>query len=65
MGMALVTQHILNSCHEDYGNVVLTTEGIPESSNETECLVIKVSRQMHNDTFKRRLAFILTVIVSA
>ena len=30
--MALVTQHVMNACQEDQGNVVLATEGIPDSS---------------------------------
>ena len=36
MGMILVTQHIMNACQEDYGNVVLATEGTPHSSNKME-----------------------------
>ena len=34
MGVALVTQHIMNAYEE--GNMVLVTEGIPNSSNKTE-----------------------------
>ena len=36
MDMALVTQHIVYACQEDLGNMVLTTEGTPDSSNKTE-----------------------------
>ena len=33
--MALVTQHVMNTCQEDYGNAVLVTEGTLNSSNKT------------------------------
>ena len=35
--------------------LVLATERPPDSSNKTERSVIKVSKWMHSDTFKRRL----------
>ena len=41
MGVTLVRQHIMNSCQEDYGNVVLATGGTPNSSNKTESLSYK------------------------
>ena len=41
MYMALVTQHVVNACQEDQGNTVLTTEGLPNSSNKTELLSYK------------------------
>ena len=36
MDVALVTQHVMNTCQEDYGNMVLATVGILDSSNKTE-----------------------------
>ena len=41
MGVALVTQHIINACQEDKGNAVLATEGTPDSSNKLECFSYK------------------------
>ena len=35
-GMALVTQHTENARQEDQGDMVLATEGIPDSSNKME-----------------------------
>ena len=36
MGMALVTQHVMNICQEDLGNAILATEETPDSSNKRE-----------------------------
>ena len=36
MGVALVTQHIVNACQEDQGNTVPAIEGPPDSSNKTD-----------------------------
>ena len=44
MGVALVTQHVMNTCQEDYGNVLLATEGKPGSSYETEHFSYKGER---------------------
>ena len=41
MGMALVTQHIMNISQEDLDNTLLTSEGTPNSSNNTERLSYK------------------------
>ena len=42
-------------------NVVLATEGIPDSTRRSAS-VIKVSGRVRSDALKRRLAFSLTVI---
>ena len=34
--MALLTQHAMNAYQENYGNVILATKGVPNSSNKTE-----------------------------
>ena len=39
--MALVTQQVMNACQEDLGNVVIATEGTPDSSNKTERFTYK------------------------
>ena len=36
MGVALVTQHVVNACQEEKGNIIVATEGTPDSSNKTE-----------------------------
>ena len=41
---------------------VLATKGLPKRQSPS---FIKVSGQMHNNAFKRRLAFSFTVIISA
>ena len=63
MGIALVTQHIVNTSQEDEGNTVLAIEGTPTVTTRQSASVIKVSG--HNDVFKRRLVFSFTVIISA
>ena len=40
----------------------VATKGLPERRSTS---FIKVSGQMHNDAFKRRLAFSLAVVISA
>ena len=64
-GGALVKQHIVNICQEDWGNAVLATEGSPNSSNKTVLFSYKDEWQMHSDAFKRRLAFGFIVIILA
>ena len=34
--MTSVTQHFVNACQEEQGNVILATEGTPDCSNTTE-----------------------------
>ena len=63
MGVALVTQLVMNACQCDKGNMVLATEGTLNTSNNREPSVIKVSEQMHSNAFKRRLTFSFTVIL--
>ena len=53
IGVALVTQHVVNACQEDYGNAVLAIEGILDNSKRWNALVVKVSRRMCSDTFKK------------
>ena len=60
--MALVTQHVMNTCQEDYDNMVLITVGTPDMSNKTEHFSYG---QMHSDTFKRRVTFGFALIISA
>ena len=44
MGVALVTQNVVNACKKGRGNMVLATEGTPNSSNKTECIGYKGQR---------------------
>ena len=37
MGVALVTQRVVNTYQEDQGNAVLAAEGTLNRSNKTEC----------------------------
>ena len=60
MGVALVTMHVVKDFQR---RVVLATE-VP-GSNGSNISVIKVSGRMRSNTFKRRLAFSFTVIISA
>ena len=41
MGIALVTQHVINTSQEDQGNAVLATDGETDSSNKIECFSYK------------------------
>ena len=41
MRMALITPHLVNACQEDQSNVVLATEGLPGSTNKSECFNYK------------------------
>ena len=54
MGVALLTQHIMNACQRALRDAVLATEGLSEPQSAS---VIKVIGQMRSDTFKRRLAW--------
>ena len=63
MGMALVTQHVMNACQEDYGNAVLVTGGTLSGSNKTEHFIYKGEWVNTCNTFKRRLAFSFTVMI--
>ena len=38
--MALVTQHVVNICHEDEANMVLATEGTPMVATRWSASVI-------------------------
>ena len=57
MGMALVTQHVMDTCQEDYDNIVLATEGTPDNSNKTGCFSYNGEWANVWQCFKRRLAF--------
>ena len=57
MGVALISQHIMNTYQEDQNKAVIATEGTPDGSNKIKCFSYKVSDRMHNGTFKRRLTF--------
>ena len=57
--MAILTEHVVNACQ---GDAVLATKGLPERRSAS---FIKVSGRMRNDTFKRRLTFSFTVVISA
>ena len=39
--MAVVTQHAMNACQEDSGDVVLATERTPNNSNKMEHFIYK------------------------
>ena len=53
MDVALLTQHVTNTCQRRQGDMVLTTEELPETRSTS---VKKVSGQMRSDAFERRLA---------
>ena len=38
MDVALVTQHVVNTCQEDEGNAALATEGTPNRWKQDEAL---------------------------
>ena len=57
--MAILTQLVVNACQD---NAVLAAKGLPERQS---ALFIKVSGRMRNNTFKRRLTFSFTVVISA
>ena len=61
--MALVTLYSMNARQKDLSNTVLATEGTPDSSNETEHLVIKVS-ELRKNNFHALLAIVLHAFVS-
>ena len=58
MGVAILTQHVMNTSQ---GDAVLATKGLPERQSTS---IIKVSERMRIDTYKRRPAFSFTVIIS-
>ena len=62
MGVALVTYHIMNACQE---NVVLATEGTPNSSNKTKHFSYKVEWAFKCIVVHLRPAFSYTVIIFA
>ena len=63
--LALVSQHVMNACKDNYGTAVLAVAP-SHSCNKMEYLVIKVSGQlMHSNALQRRLAFSFTAIVLA
>ena len=53
MSMALVAQHIMNTCQKDYKAV----------ATRWSASVIRVSGQIFSNAFKRGLAFSFTVII--
>ena len=59
MGVAILTQLVVNACQ---GDVVLAEKGLSKRQSTS---FIKVSGRMRNDTFKRRLTFSFTVVISA
>ena len=44
----------MNTCQEDKGNAVLTTEGTPNSNNKTVHFSYKGEWMMHSNTFKKK-----------
>ena len=61
MGVAILTQYIMDTCQKNLGDTVLATKGITERRSAS---FIKMSGQMYNDAFKRRPAFGFTVTIS-
>ena len=59
MGVAILTQHVMNAC-QSYA--VLATKRLPERQSAS---FIKISGQMCSDAFKRRPAFSFTVTILA
>ena len=62
MGVAILTQHVMNACLKNQGDMVLATKGLPKRRSVS---FTKVSVRMHNNAFKRRPTFSFTVIISA
>ena len=62
IGVAILIQHVVNACQRKLRwRGTIATKGLPKRQSTS---FIKVSRQMHSDTFERRPAFSFTVIIS-
>ena len=64
MGVAILTQLVVNACRRklSQGDAVLAAKGLLERRSTS---FIKVSGRVRNDTFKTRLTFSFTVVISA
>ena len=46
MGVAILTQHVVEACQEKKGDTALATKGLPKKQSTS---FIKVSGRMHSD----------------
>ena len=62
MGVAILTQHVVNACQRKLSDAVLTTKELTERWSAS---FIKVSGRMRSNAFKRTPGFNFTVTILA